>query len=142
MRDPGTKRGGAAARGWKRRAAVAVEMAVVLPLLLTILFGVIEFGWVYTVRQSLTNAAREGARTAALPESTETEIHARIAQYLQPLGLNSQVTIELTHATEADPTETVHITVPYSAVTLIGSYFGSTDFNLGATCSMRKEGLD
>jgi len=117
-------------------------MAVVLPLLLTILFGVIEFGWVYTVRQSLTNAAREGARTAALPGSTDADINARIAQYLQPLGLTSQVTINLTHATEEDPTETVHITVPYAAVTLIGSYFGSTDFNLGATCSMRKEGVD
>ncbi len=123
------------------RAAAAVEMALVTPLLLTMLFGIIEYGWVFTVRQGLVTAAREGARTAALPGSTDDEIRARVNQYLSPLGLTTH-TIELTHATDDSPVETVHVAIPYSDVTLIGSYFGSTDYNLGATSSMRKEGID
>ena len=50
----------------KARGAAVVEFAVVLPLLLTILFGIIEYGWVFMVRQTLQTAAREGARVAVL----------------------------------------------------------------------------
>ena len=45
----------------KERGAVAVEMAMILPLLLLILMGTIEFGRVLNVQVSLTQAAREGA---------------------------------------------------------------------------------
>jgi len=128
-------------QGKKRRlGAAAVEMAVVTPLLLTMLFGIIEFGYAFTVRQSLVTAAREGARIAALPGSSSADIQARIDDYLHPLNLNATTT--LTRATVDNPTERVSVTVPYSQVSLLGGYFGSTNFNLGATCSMRKEGLD
>lgn len=50
----------------KERGAVAVEMAILLPLLLLILLGIIEYGRVLNVQVSLTHAAREGARHAAI----------------------------------------------------------------------------
>ena len=50
----------------KEKGAVAVEMAIVLPLLLLILLGVIEFGRALNVQISLSQAAREGARHAAI----------------------------------------------------------------------------
>lgn len=127
----------------KRRCwgAATVEMAVVMPLLLTMLFGIIEYGWVFSVKQALTTAAREGARTAALPGSTEEEVGERVASFLCPFGMTTY-NLELTRATPGDPTETVHLTIPYADVTLIGSFFGSTDYDLGAMCSMRKEGVD
>jgi Flp pilus assembly protein TadG len=116
-------------------------MAIVTPLLLTLLLGIIEYGYIFTVKQTLVHAAREGARTAALPGSTDTEIQQRIASYMQPVGLIGY-SVELTRATADDPTETVHVSIPYADVTLVGGYFGSTDYDLGATCSMRKEGMD
>jgi Flp pilus assembly pilin Flp len=50
----------------KEHGAVAVEMAVLLPLLLLILIGTMEFGRVFNVQNSLTQAAREGARHGAI----------------------------------------------------------------------------
>ena len=43
-----------------------VEFALVLPLLLLILCGKIDFGWIYYNRITLSNAAREGARYAVI----------------------------------------------------------------------------
>lgn len=126
----------------RRRGAAAVEMAVITPLLLTMLFGIIEFGYAFTVRQSLVTAAREGCRVAVLPGSTDAQVRTRVQEYLRPLGLAS-ATIQLQRANPpGNVTEVVRVTVPYSQVTLLGGYFGPTNFNLGATCSMRKEGVD
>ncbi len=93
------------------------------------------------VRQGLTTAAREGARVAALPGSTDADIQERVTDFLAPLGVTTH-NVQITHATLADPSETVRLTVPYADVTLLGSFFGRTDYDLGATCSMRKEGVE
>lgn len=50
----------------REHGAVAVEMAILLPLLLVILIGTMEFGRVFNVQNSLSQAAREGARHAAI----------------------------------------------------------------------------
>jgi Flp pilus assembly protein TadG len=42
-----------------------VEAAIVLPLLLLLTLGVIEYGWLFLNAQWITNAARQGARIAA-----------------------------------------------------------------------------
>src|SRR4029453_2697695 len=105
-----------------RRAAAAVEMAVVAPLLLMMLFGTIEFGWVFWVQETLTNATREGCRVAVLPGSTDTDIRNRFDTAIAPTGLsitNSMLT--LTHATTANPVETVTVVVPRSQVSLLGN---------------------
>lgn len=49
------------------RGATLVESALTLLLLLTVLFGIIEFGHLFNVYQVMTNAAREGARFAVAP---------------------------------------------------------------------------
>ena len=48
------------------RGAAAVEFALVVPILLVLLLGIIEFGRAYNVQISLTHAARETARTMAI----------------------------------------------------------------------------
>ena len=54
--------------GREERGAVVVEFAVVLPILVLFIFGIIEFGRAYSAKIELTAAVREGARTAALAE--------------------------------------------------------------------------
>jgi Flp pilus assembly protein TadG len=52
---------------WREdRGAAAVEFALISPLLFLLLFGIIEFGRAWNVRQTLTDAAREGARVAVV----------------------------------------------------------------------------
>ena len=134
-----------AARGrrlHRARGAAVVEFAVVLPLLLTILFGIMEYGWVFMVRQTLQTAAREGARIAILQTSTSpyTSALTRVAEVMEPTGLTGY-SVSMTHATVADPVETITVTVPYSDVSLMGGFFGTHAYDLGGSCSMRKEGM-
>jgi Flp pilus assembly protein TadG len=51
------------------RGAAAVELALILPFIMLILLGTIEFGRAWNVRQTLVDAAREGARVAAVGNS-------------------------------------------------------------------------
>jgi Flp pilus assembly protein TadG len=52
---------------WRsERGAAAVEFALVVPILLAILMGTIEFGRAYNAQISLTHAARETARSMAV----------------------------------------------------------------------------
>ena len=55
------------------RGASAVEMAIVLPLLLILLFGIIEFGLVLYDKAVITNASREGARFGIVSRSPRYE---------------------------------------------------------------------
>ena len=56
----------ARASGDRERGAAAVEFALVLPLLLAILFGIVDFGRAYFADLTVTHAAREGARALAV----------------------------------------------------------------------------
>lgn len=127
----------------RARGSTVVEFAVILPLLLTILFGIIEYGWIFMVRQTLQNSAREGCRLAVLSTSVEpySNVTARVAEVMAPTGITSY-TVTMSHATAENPVESVTITVPYDAVSLMGGFFGTHSYNLGGTCSMRKEGME
>jgi Flp pilus assembly protein TadG len=50
----------------RENGAVAVEFALIMPVLLLILFGTIEWGRVWSQHQVFNGAAREGARCAAV----------------------------------------------------------------------------
>ncbi|CAN5261447.1 hypothetical protein BH23ACT9_BH23ACT9_36470 [soil metagenome] len=48
------------------RGAAALEMALVLPVLMALVFGIISYGTMLSFRQSISQAAAEGARAAAV----------------------------------------------------------------------------
>lgn len=58
------------------RGAAAVEMALVTPLLLLMLFGIIDFGRMLNAQITLTEAAREGARAVSLGHPAEPQVTA------------------------------------------------------------------
>lgn len=65
-------------RTMKRRGATTVELAMVGPLLIFLLFGIIEFGLMVKNLVGVNQAAREGARSAAVG-ALPTTLDARIA---------------------------------------------------------------
>ncbi|MDM8006478.1 MAG: pilus assembly protein [Phycisphaerae bacterium] len=126
-----------------RRGAAVVEMAVVAPLLLTLLFGVMEFGWSFMVHETITNTARECCRLATLQGTTDGDVQARFVQAMAGTGVD--VTADMIGITRSgdvnNPIVTVNIAVPYSEVSITGltSFLGITTQNLKASCSMRAE---
>ena len=60
-----------------------LETALTLPLLLVVSVGIFEFGRAYQTWQVLTNAAREGARVAILPNATVSDVQSRVSAYMQ-----------------------------------------------------------
>jgi Flp pilus assembly protein TadG len=62
---PGGSSGGGACRPQERGAA-AVEFAIVVPFLCFLLFAVIDYGYMLSFRQALSQEAAEGARAAAV----------------------------------------------------------------------------
>jgi Flp pilus assembly protein TadG len=61
------------ARRNEQRGAAAVEFALVLPVLLLVVLGTIDWGWYFYVSQVVTNAAREGARAGSLTPTTGSD---------------------------------------------------------------------
>jgi Flp pilus assembly protein TadG len=62
-------------------------MAVVLPLLLTLVAGIVDFGFLLQSFEVVTNAAREGARIRVLPGYTNQDAIDRVASYVTASGL-------------------------------------------------------
>src|SRR5438477_12793763 len=65
-----------------RRAAAAVEFAVVAPVFLLLVFGMIEYGRMVMVQQIITNGSREGARAAVLDGATTASVTSSVNSFL------------------------------------------------------------
>jgi len=69
---------------FNQKGATAVEFAIVLSLLITLIFGIIEFSLFIFNRQVITNAAREGARAGIIARAnrlSNDEIKAVVLNY-------------------------------------------------------------
>lgn len=139
-------------RGQRDEAgAEVVEFALVLPLLLLVLTGIIDFGLMFQRYEVVTNAAREGARVASLPGYAAADVQARVQAYLTASGLTATPTIPaptetcLVAGAHNVPVVTVTVDYPYtlSIVGPIASLFGGSGFTLTTLrgqSTMRLEG--
>lgn len=72
----------------RRSAAAVVELAVVLPILMMLILGIIEFGRLLMVAQLVTNTSREGARYAVQSDHTVSDIKQYNLDYLSAAGIS------------------------------------------------------
>ena len=77
------------------RGAAAVEFALVVTILLLLLFGVFEFGRVFSQLEVLNGAAREGARVAAV-RGTAAEVQAATNTAAEPYELSEPASVDKT----------------------------------------------
>ena len=64
----------------RHRGAAAVEFALVVPLLVMILFGIMEFGYAFFIQASVASAARVGVRSYAINWNTVAVLNNTAAQ--------------------------------------------------------------
>jgi Flp pilus assembly protein TadG len=62
--------------GKRQEGAAAVEFAIILPLLVVLVFGIIEFGLLLYNQQVITNASREGARAGIVQDTPRVPLAA------------------------------------------------------------------
>ncbi len=74
-----------------QRGAALIETAFTLPIMLLVSVGILEFGRAYQTWQVVTNASREGARVAVLPEYSDDSVKARVKTYLKNGGLPAAI---------------------------------------------------
>ncbi len=128
----------------KRRGAAAVEFAVVAPVFLLLVFGMIEYGRMVMVQQVITNASREGARAGVLDGSSNADVLGVVNQYLTSGSISgATITVTPTNPEDAefgDPV-TVSVDIPFSQVSWLPSpmYLGGK--TLSATTVMRRESV-
>lgn len=65
-----------------------VEFLLVIPILLLMVFGIIELGAAWRTYQVITNTAREGARIAVLPGADDAQVRTAVDQRLTEGGLD------------------------------------------------------
>ena len=110
--------------GRSGRGAAAVEFALVMPVFLTLLLGMLECARLGMAVQVVTSAAREGCRVAALPGNTATTAQTRVNTVLSQAGFPS-ATITLN---PSDPTTatggtaiSLSLSIPFSKVSWLGT---------------------
>jgi Flp pilus assembly protein TadG len=133
------------------RGAELVELAVVLPLLLILIAGIVDFGFLLQTFEVVNNAAREGARIGVLPGYNTADVQSRVASYITAAGLTGTPTTTVTPVTitpagggAAFPAVQVSVSYTYNylfikpMVTLIGGTFVANK-SLTAVAVMRSE---
>ena len=64
-----------------------IEFGLVFPLLLLLVLGIVDYGFMFQRFEALTNATREGARVASLPGYAQVDIEDRVADFLAAGGV-------------------------------------------------------
>jgi Flp pilus assembly protein TadG len=122
----------------KDKGQALVEFAIILPILLLLLLGILQFGVVFNNYIQVTSAAREGARKAAVSRTlgtTGATSAARTAAKSASPGLHlsdSQITVTPSNAFAQGSDVTVTVRYPYS-INLLGRVVASGNLTSSTT---------
>lgn len=143
-----------------RRGAATVELAVIVPLFVTLAMGTIQTGLQISAAQTLTTALREAGRLASMDYTSRLQpgqtINQKVIQDIQNFLTaeridGSKVTITITHADGTgagstfdlgDPSNQlqmfkIHAVVPYSAISSV-TFFPHPNSTISASIVYRK----
>jgi Flp pilus assembly protein TadG len=137
----------AAAARWRadERGAALIEFAVVVPVLLTLVMAIIDFGRMFAVAASLAAAVRDGARAGAtitdFADATQVAaVRTRVVAAFQPFGGAALATSGVTVVLDASRNVNVSVSsYTYRPITPIASMIGLGTITLRRTAVFRWE---
>ncbi len=112
-----------------------VEFALVMPILLSLILGMLEFGWIFNGKITLTSAAREGARTAIVYETAAAASTPVQSAVEKSSGVSSLTSISAITTFETNKAKVV---VTAQIKPLVGLFVQDT-VDLSAAAVMRLE---
>lgn len=101
--------------------AALVEFTILMPVFFLLLFGMVEFGSMLWLQNNMTNAAREGLRTATVRGDTMANARAMACQCLA--GAGQIFTITSTDQCPGNQDATMTVTVPTANASLFNAFF-------------------
>lgn len=114
-----------------------VEFALVLPILMALILGMIEFGWILNGKITLTSSAREGARVAIIYESA-AQASSAVQSAVNKSAESSSLTGVTTVTVFNDATKSAIVSVDAKITPIVGLFF-TGDVTLSAKAEMRIE---
>ena len=129
-------------RRGRRDGAALVEMAIVMPLLVLLTLGAIEYGWLFFRLSQINQAARQGVRAAVRPDATEANVFSNVDSMMHNAGIASS-RYTTTHTNLAVPVGqpvTVQVSVRYAGLSLTGTSLLPLPGTVQGRGTMAKEG--
>lgn len=138
--------------GASDRATAMVEFAIVLPVLLLIVFGIVDFGRALYTLNDLTAAAREGARKASvqLPDPTtaavQSTVKSVVKSYVIAFGgdslTNSGINVTFSPSTSTATLQSITVTIvnyPFRPITPLAGMIGMGTITMSPSATFRWE---
>ncbi len=127
-----------------RRGAVLVEMAMIVPVFVLLVLGMIYAARLIMVGHELTVASREGCRVAASNGKTSSDVTTRVNQVLTDYGLDpGKVSPSLTPITATTPSQgtpiTLTLSVPFDQVSYLPTPFLFRTMTITMSATMGSE---
>jgi Flp pilus assembly protein TadG len=131
----------------ERRGAVLIEFALILPVLVTVVLGAIDFGRFAHAHMAVTNSARVGAGYAAMHPFTtgtqslwQTKIRDAVKKEMQGIPNYDDTKLTMTApqvTTDSDGQKRVRVEVKYPFQTLVTWPFIPSTFSMTRAVEMR-----
>lgn len=132
-----------------KRGTAAAELALILPMIMLLALGALEFGRVFQAWVVATAASREGARQAALGMSVADVRSQVVLPYLEASGLGPSIGVQLPAPTDivvtpdsGQPGELVSVYVPLwvqVSVPLVSRLLPSNPLKVGVSTTARRQ---
>lgn len=128
----------------KTLGVALVEFALLLPILVALFLGTLEFGWAIYIQNVLSDAARQGARVASTDSVTVSDILSTVDTVVTNSKLSTaSLSVDVNPANVSAQAKgtpiTVTVSLPYTSVSILPTTLFLTSVTLQSEVTMNKE---